>query len=93
MYDMMWQNMREGLWFAWNANDSLIVCLFLLFCIIYLLSLAAARALMSVDHMTAEEVATMAMNIASNMCVHTNKEFITHSLVDTSSDKDEDEKK
>ena len=46
---------------------------------------------MTVDHMTAEEVTTLAMNIASNMCVNTNKEFITHTLVDTS--KDEEEKK
>ena len=44
--------------------------------------LAAARALMSVEDMTAEEVAAKAMNVAADMCVHTNKEFIVHTLED-----------
>lgn len=43
---------------------------------------AAARALMSVEHMSAEEVADRAMNVAADMCVHTNKEFIVHTLDD-----------
>lgn len=45
-------------------------------------ALAAARALMSVEHMSAEEVADRAMNVAADMCVHTNKEFIVHTLDD-----------
>jgi ATP-dependent HslUV protease, peptidase subunit HslV len=45
-------------------------------------ALAAARALMSVDDMTAEEVAQRAMDIASDMCVYTNKNFISYTLED-----------
>ena len=43
---------------------------------------AAARALMSIEDLTAEEVADRAMNIAADMCVHTNKEFLTYTLED-----------
>lgn len=32
---------------------------------------------MSVDEMSAEEVAARAMNVAADMCVYTNKEFLT----------------
>merc|ERR1711865_847033 len=39
-------------------------------------ALAAARALMGVDDMSAEDVAKKAMNVASDMCVYTNKEFL-----------------
>merc|ERR1719215_2290231 len=45
-------------------------------------ALAAARALMSVEDMSAEEVATRAMNVASDMCVYTNKEFLSYTLDD-----------
>jgi len=45
-------------------------------------ALAAARALMSVDDMDAEEVAKKAMNVASDMCVFTNKEFLSYTLDD-----------
>ena len=54
--------------------------------------IAAARALMSVDDMSAEEVASKAMDIASDMCVYTNKEFISFSL-DDEGKRDEPEKK
>lgn len=37
---------------------------------------------MSVDEMTAEEVAERSMDIAADMCTHTNKEFIKYSLDD-----------
>lgn len=47
-------------------------------------ALAAARALMSVDDMSAEDVAKKAMDIASNMCVYTNKEFLKYTLDDVS---------
>ena len=47
-------------------------------------TLAAARALMSVDDMSAEEVAKKAMNVASDMCVYTNKEFLVFTLDDVS---------
>jgi len=45
-------------------------------------ALAAARALMSVDDMSAEDVAKKAMNVASEMCVYTNKEFLSYTLDD-----------
>jgi len=48
--------------------------------------IAAARALMSIDDLTAEDVANRAMNIAADMCVHTNKEFLTYTLEDKGKD-------
>mmetsp|Transcript_38729 Transcript_38729/g.93788 ORF Transcript_38729/g.93788 Transcript_38729/m.93788 type:complete len:268 (+) Transcript_38729:61-864(+) len=45
-------------------------------------ALAAARALMSVEEMSAEEVAQKAMDVASDMCVYTNKEFLSYTLKD-----------
>jgi hypothetical protein len=45
---------------------------------------AAARALMSVGDMPAEEVAQRAMDIASDMCVYTNKNFVMYTLDDVS---------
>jgi len=47
-------------------------------------ALAAARALMSVDDMSAEDVAKKAMDVASEMCVYTNKEFLSYTLDDVS---------
>merc|ERR1711971_1384859 len=47
-------------------------------------ALAAARALMSVDDMSAEDVANKAMDVASDMCVYTNKEFLSYTLDDIS---------
>ena len=43
---------------------------------------AAARALMSVEDMSAEDVASKAMDIASDMCVYTNKNFLHYTLDD-----------
>ncbi|WP_207539915.1 ATP-dependent protease subunit HslV [Sabulicella rubraurantiaca] len=43
-------------------------------------ALAAARALMSVDGLPAEEVARRAMKIAGDICVYTNGNFILESL-------------
>ena len=45
-------------------------------------TVAAARALMTVDEMSAEEVAQKAMDVASDMCVYTNKEFLSYTLDD-----------
>ncbi|KAL3906258.1 MAG: hypothetical protein SGARI_004084 [Bacillariaceae sp.] len=45
-------------------------------------ALAAARALMSVEDMSAEDVAQKAMDIASDMCVYTNKNFLSYTLED-----------
>jgi ATP-dependent protease HslVU (ClpYQ) peptidase subunit len=39
---------------------------------------------MSVEELSAEEVATRAMNVAASMCVYTNDNFIQYSLEDTS---------
>jgi hypothetical protein len=53
------------------------------------IDIAAARALMSVEELSAEEVARRAMNVASDMCVYTNKEFLTYSLDDLGPAKDD----
>jgi len=53
-------------------------------------ALAAARALMSVDDMSAEEVASKAMNVAAEMCVYTSKEFLTLTM-DSAEEKEEPE--
>ena len=37
---------------------------------------------MSVDDMSAEDVAQKAMDVASDMCVYTNKEFLSYTLDD-----------
>ena len=42
--------------------------------------LAAARALIDVPDMSAEDIAGKAMNIASKMCVYTNENFRTETL-------------
>jgi ATP-dependent HslUV protease subunit HslV len=52
--------------------------------------IAAARALMSVDDMSAEDVAKKAMNIASDMCVYTNKEFLSFTLDDVGATTEEE---
>jgi len=43
-------------------------------------ALAAARALQDIPELSAEEVATRAMEIASNMCVYTNKNFTIETM-------------
>ena len=43
-------------------------------------ALAAARALMTVDGLTAEEVARRAMGIAADICVYTNGRFVLETL-------------
>jgi ATP-dependent HslUV protease, peptidase subunit HslV len=53
-------------------------------------SLAAARALMDLLDLTAEQGAEKAMNIASDMCVYMNKEFMVEAM-DTK-EQDEEEK-
>jgi ATP-dependent protease HslVU (ClpYQ) peptidase subunit len=37
---------------------------------------------MGVEELTAEEVADRSMNVAADMCVHTNKDFLIHMLDD-----------
>lgn len=49
---------------------------------------AAARALIDLPDLSAEEVATKAMEVASDMCVYTNKEFMVE-VMDTK-EKEED---
>jgi ATP-dependent HslUV protease, peptidase subunit HslV len=47
-------------------------------CCYFLLSfIAAARALMDFPDLSAEDVAKKAMNIAADMCVYTNHNFLT----------------
>lgn len=43
-------------------------------------AIAAARALQDIDHLNAEEVARKAMEIASDMCVFTNKNFMIETM-------------
>ena len=43
-------------------------------------ALAAARALMSVDGLTAEEIARRAMKIAADICVYTNNSVIVETI-------------
>ena len=51
-------------------------------------ALAAARALSDLPEMDAVQIAQMAMDVASDLCVYTNKEFITETL-DTEDEKAE----
>ena len=53
-------------------------------------ALAAARALATQPNLTAEEIARGAMEIASDMCVYTNKNFVME-IVDTDEIKKEKE--
>ena len=48
---------------------------------------AAARALIDVPDMTAEDIAKKAMGIASSMCVHTNDNYVTNFLPPKSDEK------
>ena len=51
---------------------------------------------MSVEDMSAEDVASKAMDIASDMCVYTNKNFLHYTLDDVGdilADAEEDKKK
>lgn len=56
-----------------------------MFFILYLFATAAARALIDIPDLTAEQVAKKAMLIASEMCVYTNQNFVTETLVATTS--------
>lgn len=49
-------------------------------------AIAAARALIDVDDMDAEMIAKKSMEIASDMCVYTNKEFISETIVTKSNE-------
>lgn len=48
---------------------------------------------MSVDEMSAEEVAQKAMDVAADMCVYTNKEFLSYTLNDVGEATEEQEEK
>jgi ATP-dependent HslUV protease subunit HslV len=50
---------------------------------------AAARALLDFPDLSAEEVAKKAMNIASDMCIYTNKEFLIECLDEVEEKKEE----
>ena len=45
---------------------------------------------MSVDDMSAEDVAKKAMDVASDMCVYTNKEFLSYTLNDVGENPEEE---
>ena len=57
----------------------------------YLVALAAAaRALADVPELGSEDIARRAMNVAADMCVYTNHEFIVESLANTPDSSEED---
>ena len=43
-------------------------------------AVAAARALIDIPELSAVDVASKAMNVAADMCIYTNKEFLTKTL-------------
>ena len=51
---------------------------------------AAARALQDIPELSAEEVARKSMEIASDMCVYTNKNFLFE-VIDVKEDRDKSE--
>jgi hypothetical protein len=51
--------------------------------------IAAARALLDFPDLSAEEVAKKAMDIASDMCIYTNKEFLIENLDEVEVKKEE----
>ena len=55
-------------------------------------AIAAARALMTVPDVSAEEVCQRSMDIASDMCVYTNKSFMLE-VMDDDKKADDDEGK
>ena len=55
-------------------------------------ALAAARALATVEDLSAEDIARRSMEIASDMCVYTNKNFVVE-VVDCTDEEDEEEEK
>lgn len=52
---------------------------------------AAARALQDIPDLSAEEVARKSMEIASDMCVYTNKSFL-YEVIDTKEEEKDDDK-
>jgi hypothetical protein len=55
--------------------------LLILSCLLFLsIFLAAARALIGIPDLSSEEVAKQAMDIASDMCVYTNKNFMVETI-------------
>ena len=54
------------------------------------LATAAARALVDVDGYDAEAVGRKAMDIAADMCVYTNKNYVTELLEATKKDESDD---
>lgn len=52
---------------------------------------AAARALIDIPELSAEDVARKAMAVASDMCVYTNKEFMIE-VMDTVDEEEDSEK-
>lgn len=47
-------------------------------------ALAAARALLTVEGLTAKEIATKSMRIASDLCVYTNSNFVIEEILESS---------
>ena len=60
-------------------------------CVLYMAVPAAARALMDIPELSAEDVALKAMNVAADMCVYTNHNFKTEILESVAEEKKEDD--
>lgn len=58
-------------------------------------AIAAARALIDIPHLSAKDVALKAMNVASDMCIYTNKNFMVDSMktVEKKDEEEEEEQK
>ena len=50
---------------------------------LFMFQIAAARALIDIPELSAADVASKAMNVAADMCIYTNKEFLTETLEDS----------
>ena len=67
-----------------KQNDSFLICSDLSFAI------AAARALVDIPDLSAEEVARKSMEIAASMCVYTNTEFRSE-IIDAKEEEEKEE--
>ena len=59
-----------------------------MFLLFFCNDVAAARSLMDIPELSAEQVARKAMNIAADMCIYTNHEFMIETL-DAKEDEEE----
>lgn len=73
---------RVGVCFVPRTHALTTIFSYLLLFLFFIRKTAAARALMGIEGLSAEEVAQKAMDIASDMCVYTNKNFLSYTIDD-----------